>query len=130
MSKDNINLKIITPEGIIEDSHYNSISLPGAFGIFELLPNHENYISLLKTGVISENKKQEFTPIFIISNSFLRFDNKTNICEVNSQYAVDIVSAKKLKKELINKKISVSSDANERDFYNYLVQHFINYNIQ
>jgi F0F1-type ATP synthase epsilon subunit len=126
MSKAKINLKIITPEGGIEDSYHDSISLPGEFGVLELLPNHENYISLLKTGVISINKKTNFIPIFIISESFLRFDNSTNICEVNSEYAMNIMSAKKLEREFINRKIDSSSDANEKDFYNYLAQHFSN----
>jgi F0F1-type ATP synthase epsilon subunit len=126
MSKAKINLKIITPEGGIEDSYHDSISLPGEFGVLELLPNHENYISLLKTGVISINKKTNFIPIFIISESFLRFDNSTNICEVNSEYAMNIMSAKKLEREFINRKIDSSSDANEKDFYNYLAQYFSN----
>ena len=129
MSKAKINLKIITPEGVIEDSYHDSISFPGEFGVFELLPNHENYISLLKTGVISINKKPDFVPIFIISESFLRFDNTTNICEVNSEYAMDITSAKKLEIEFINRRIDGSSNTNEKDFYNYLVQYFSNNNV-
>ena len=126
MSKAKINLKITTPEGGIEDSYHDNISLPGEFGVFELLPNHENYISLLKTGIISINKKTSFVPIFIISESFLRFDNNTNICEINSEYAMNITSAKKLEREFINRKIDSSSDINEKDFYNYLAQYFSN----
>ena len=129
MSKAKINLKIITPEGGIEDSYHDNISLSGEFGVFELLPNHENYISLLKTGVISINKKPDFIPIFIISESFLRFDNNTNICEVNSEYAMDITSAKKLEIEFINRRIEDSNNINEKDFYNYLVQYFSNNNV-
>ena len=129
MSKVKINLKIITPEGDIEDSYHNNISLPGEFGVFELLPNHESYVSLLKTGIISINKKPNFIPIFIISESFLRFDNNTNICEINSEYAMDIASAKKLEKEFINRRIDDSSNINEKYFYNYLTQYFSNNNV-
>ena len=129
MSNGKINLKIVTPEGCIEDSHYDGILLPGEFGIFELLPNHENYISILRTGIVSTYKKHDCIPIFIISQSFLRFDNSTNICEINSAYAVDITNSKKLEREFINNKLEGSNNSDERDFYKYLSEYFLINNV-
>jgi F0F1-type ATP synthase epsilon subunit len=129
MSKGKIHLKIVTPEGYVENSHHDAILLPGEFGIFELLPNHENYISILRTGIVSVCKKHDFVPIFIIARSLLRFDNNTNTCEINSPYAVDIMNPKKLEREFINNKLKGSNNSDERDFYNYLSEYFFINNV-
>jgi F0F1-type ATP synthase epsilon subunit len=124
MFKGKINLKIVTPEGYIEDSRYDGILLPGEFGIFELLPNHENYISILRTGIISAYKNHDFIPIFIISQSFSRFDNSANTCEINSPYAIDVTNPKKVEREFINNKLEGSNNSDERYFYNYVSEYF------
>ena len=85
--KGKVNLKIVIPDGIIEDSYHDSIKLPGLFGIFEVLPGHENYISLLAQGVISIKSQGKFLPYYIISKSFFQFKNHTNMCEISSEYA-------------------------------------------
>lgn len=90
MNKTKINLKIITPNGIIEDSNHRSIKLPGLFGIFEILPGHENYLTLLKKGIISIDSKNKFLSYYLISDSLFRFNRKTSLCQIIAEYAIDI----------------------------------------
>ncbi len=45
-----MQLEIITPENIVYSGNAKSVSLPGADGVFQLLPNHAPIISSLQQG--------------------------------------------------------------------------------
>ena len=125
MNKKKISLKIITPEGIVNDTQEFKISLHAELGDFELLPDHENYISLLKEGVVSIYKNGSFIPYFIISKSFLRFDNSLNACEIVSDYAIDILEVEKLENGHINEIISNSQYEDDKSFYKFISQYLL-----
>lgn len=125
MNKKKINLKIVTPGGIVHDTQELRISLHGELGDFELLPDHENYISLLKEGIISIYKDRNFIPHFIISKSFMRFDNSSNTCEIISDYAISALEVKNLKNDHINEIISNSNYEDERSFYKFVSQYLL-----
>lgn len=124
MPKDKIDLRIITPEMSINRDRNSAVFLSGLFGQFELLPNHEDYISLLQIGVIGLKKDKCFVDSFIISNSFLRFDNTLNVCEINTEYFFDIIHQQRVEKDFISHKIQRSSNTKEVEFYNYLLEYY------
>ena len=125
MNKKKISLKIITPEGIVNDTKEFKISLHGELGDFEILPDHENYTSLLREGVISIFKDGNFIPYFIISKSFLIFDNSLNACEIASDYAINVLDLEKLENERINEIISNSQYEDEKSFYKFISQYLL-----
>ena len=94
-------------------------------GVFELLPNHENYISTLKEGVISICKKENFAPYFIVSKAFMKFENSSNTCEVIGDYAINISEVKNLKKDYINEIILNSHYEDEKSFYKFISQYLL-----
>ena len=129
MCENKINLKIITPYRTVKNLHCNSIQLTNTFGVFEILPNHENYITILEKGIIAvslENNGLRFLPHFIISRSFLKFKNSINTCYISSEYAINILQVKEkdIEKQYIRKRIRESCNNNEKDCYELLGNFF------
>jgi F0F1-type ATP synthase epsilon subunit len=119
MQKDKIKLQIITPDKTVVDEDYNVIFCPGEAGDFELLANHENFISKLKTGVISVNNT--ITQSFIVSQSFMKFDHANNICKIIVEFAIAIQDIKSLGNNSdITKKITQSHSEKEKEFYQFI----------
>ena len=85
MQKSEIKFKITTPDKIIVDGYYSSVIFPGESGNFELLANHENFISQLKVGTIHAKAKDHTTSEFVVSASFAKFSHHQNICEVAAE---------------------------------------------
>lgn len=57
-----MKLQIISPERILFEGEVQNVSLPGASGLFDVLPHHAPLISLLQEGTIqyeTEGKKLE-----------------------------------------------------------------------
>jgi F-type H+-transporting ATPase subunit epsilon len=48
-----MNLEIISPEKIIYNGKVDSVTLPGAIGLFTVLDRHAPIISVLKKGTLS-----------------------------------------------------------------------------
>jgi F-type H+-transporting ATPase subunit epsilon len=48
-----MNLEIISPERIIYSGEVNSVTLPGASGLFTILDHHAPIISVLKKGALT-----------------------------------------------------------------------------
>jgi F-type H+-transporting ATPase subunit epsilon len=48
-----MNLEIISPEKIIYSGEADSVTLPGAIGLFTVLNHHAPIISVLKKGVLT-----------------------------------------------------------------------------
>ena len=45
-----LNLKIVSPSGVLFDNSVESVMVPGTLGPFEILNNHAPIISSFKTG--------------------------------------------------------------------------------
>ena len=116
-----IKLKIITPERTVIDSHFNKILLPGKSGDFQLLYNHENFISRLRMGIISVDIKGSLTPSFVISQAFATFNQDQNMCEVTTEFAVAISEIKILSKSDITKKMDFSTFEPEKQLYQFIL---------
>ena len=116
IKKRRLTLRIITPNQIINDSNHESIQLPGFFGSFTILPDHENYFGLLKAGIVSVTNNYRSSYHCIISQSFFQFHNAKNICEIMSEYATLDLQIEDLEQD-ITKKIKNSNNQNEKDFY-------------
>jgi F-type H+-transporting ATPase subunit epsilon len=117
MHRDKIKLKIITPEKIIENADYDAVVLPGETGDFELLVNHENFISILRVGTIYASTKDHIVASFVVSKSFMRFSNAKNICEVTAEYAMSMAEIKQLGADEITRRIKETSSQSKKQFY-------------
>ena len=114
--KRRLTLRIITPSQIISDSNHETIQLPGFFGIFAILPDHENYFGLLKAGIVLVTNNNRSSYHCVISQSFFQFHNTENICEIMSEYATLHLQIKDSEQDL-NTRITNSNNQNEKDFY-------------
>ncbi len=52
MSESNIDVAIVTPQGILFEGKAKSVVLPGEKGVFEVLSNHKALLSRLLAGEI------------------------------------------------------------------------------
>lgn len=52
MTKDQIDVSIVTPDGVLFEGKVHSVILPGEEGVFEVLPHHKALLSLLLPGDI------------------------------------------------------------------------------
>ncbi len=52
MSESNLDVSIVTPQGILFEGKAQSVILPGEKGVFEVLPNHKPLLSRLLSGEI------------------------------------------------------------------------------
>ena len=48
-----LNLKIVSPSGVLFDNSVESVMVPGTLGPFEILNNHAPIISSLEPGEVS-----------------------------------------------------------------------------
>jgi F-type H+-transporting ATPase subunit epsilon len=117
MHRDKIKLKIITPEKIIENADYDAVILPGETGDFELLANHENFISTLRAGAIYASTKDHIAASFVVSKSFMRFSHAQNVCEVAAEYAMSMVEIKQLGADEITRRMKEASSESKKQFY-------------
>ncbi|WPX96245.1 FoF1 ATP synthase subunit delta/epsilon [Candidatus Bandiella euplotis] len=120
MQKDKIRLRIITPEKIIVDECYKAITLPGEAGDFQLLANHENFISQLSAGIVYTGANEDKHLSFVISRSFAKFIHEQNLCEVISEYALSMTDIKKMAKGDVTKKLANTKIESEIQFYQFI----------
>ena len=81
MKKKNICLIIVTPEKTSKE-YYDSIILPGIYGQFELLSEHQDIISILDKGYIHATHAKHTSKISVKKSSLVMFNNKSNSCTI------------------------------------------------
>ena len=123
MNKKEINLRIITPDSGIKESNHSSIQVLGSHGVFQMLPFHEDYIDILRQGIVLVAHQEIFKPYCIISKSLLKFDNVANRCEISSAYAANISEIQNFHKDYVSDRVQHSDDQDEKDFYIVLQQY-------
>jgi F0F1-type ATP synthase epsilon subunit len=106
-----IALKILTPQGIYYENEEFKIKIYGAAGVFELLPNHTNFMSILRRSIIYVYKNNNPAPCVAIKSAILQFNNILNTCTVISEFAISISN--------INKK-NKNNILNSYDYENFL----------
>ena len=109
----NLQLKIITPEGVVKEIFADSITLPTESGEITVLPNHIPLVSVLRPGEITVRLggKEEYLSV---STGFLELHNN-NITiladtaeSVESLVEEEILKAKKRAEDLLAEKRAVA----------------------
>lgn len=95
MLKSKIQILIITPYGIECKEESSKIQIQSEDGIVELLPNHQNYFSIVKKSAILLYIKQLYIPIAIVDQSLLLFNSAKNTCLILSESAFNIFNISK-----------------------------------
>ncbi|MFC1600606.1 hypothetical protein ACFL25_00880 [Patescibacteria group bacterium] len=71
MEKENFKLKVVSREGMLFEGEVNSITSNNEKGVFDVLAQHANFISLIKKGLLIrdvENNEREI----IFDNALLK----------------------------------------------------------
>ena len=64
-------LEVVSPEATLFSGEVNSVAVPGANGVFQVLDNHAPIVSILNPGTVKIGGKN------IIASSFLKMCNIT-----------------------------------------------------
>ena len=75
-----MNLKIISPEKIIYKGEADSVTLPGAMGLFTILSHHAPIISVLKNGAVTYKVGDNEKKIEINSGFVEAKQNAVSVC--------------------------------------------------
>jgi len=101
-----MKLEIITPNGVIFDDDVKQVTLPGSEGEFGVLAKHATLVSILDTGVIVIDRKDNKEVAVAINSGYVKVDEDKTTCIVDGAVALsgeDTNMAKALKeaKELL-----------------------------
>jgi len=75
-----MHLEIISPEKIIYKGEVDSVTLPGAVGLFTILNHHAPIISVLKNGVVIYKVGEDEQKIEINSGFVEAKQNMVSVC--------------------------------------------------
>ncbi len=77
-----MNLDIVTPDRRVIVGETTDVVIPGVEGEFEVLPDHEAFLSALGTGILSFRRNNELVKL-MVSGGFVEVDanNITVMCE-------------------------------------------------
>lgn len=79
---DKLHLKVVSPERVLYSKEVLEVEIPGQEGDFGILPNHEAFISILASGLLTARTTDRVEYIFIGGG----FANVTdNVCTVLSE---------------------------------------------
>jgi len=109
-----MKLEIVTPEGVIFDDEVKQVTIPGSEGEFGVLAGHAAVVSLLDTGVITIERKDNREVSVAINGGYVKVDEEKTLCMVDGAVALsgdDTNLAKALAeaKELLEKAQSSST---------------------
>jgi F-type H+-transporting ATPase subunit epsilon len=103
-----MKLEIVTPLGVIFDGEVKQVTLPGSEGEFGVLPEHSSLVSLLKTGVIVIETKDNKEVSVAINSGYVKVEEDKTLCIVDGAVALsgddnNLAQAIKEAKELLLK---------------------------
>lgn len=75
-----MQLEIISPEKIIYTGLADSVTLPGALGLFTILDRHAPIISVLDKGTLSYRRSGEDVEMAITGGFVEAKENKVSVC--------------------------------------------------
>jgi F-type H+-transporting ATPase subunit epsilon len=85
-----LNVEIVTPDGIVFAGEVTSCTAPGVSGQFQILKNHAPYLAILQIGEIKVEMEDGIKP-FATSGGFLEVkDNIISIIVESAEFADDI----------------------------------------
>jgi F-type H+-transporting ATPase subunit epsilon len=80
-----LDVRLVTPKGVVAHEHTDALTAPGELGEFELLPGHVPMLTALKPGVLVIGDKERSR--YAVSAGYLRVD-PSNAIEVLVEQAV------------------------------------------
>jgi len=109
-----IKLEIITPNGVIFDDEVKQLTVPGSEGEFGILARHAAVVSLLDTGVITIERKDNSEISVAINGGYIKVEEEKTLCMVDGAVALsgddtNLAKAIAEAKELIEKAQSRST---------------------
>ncbi len=113
-----LKLEIVTPNGVIFDKDVKQVTLPGSEGEFGVLARHASLVSLLTTGVIVIETKENKTIAVAINSGYVKVEEEKTTCIVDGAVALDgedndiskaLESAKELLKSTEASNIAIAS---------------------
>ena len=109
-----MKLEIVTPDGVIFDDEIKQVTVPGGEGEFGILAGHAAVVSLLDTGVITIERKDNREVSVAINGGYVKVEEEKTLCMVDGAVALsgdDTNLAKALAeaKELLEKAQSSST---------------------
>ncbi len=101
-----MKLEIVTPNGVIFDDEVKQVTLPGSEGEFGVLPRHSTVLSLLNTGVIVIDTKDNKEISVAINSGYVKVKEDRTLCIVDGAVALsgddnNLAKAIKEAKELL-----------------------------
>jgi len=83
-----MKLEIVTPEGVIFDDEVKQVTVPGSEGEFGVLAGHAAVVSLLDTGVIVIERKDNREVSVAINGGYVKVDEEKTLCMVDGAVAL------------------------------------------
>ena len=83
-----MKLEIVTPLGVIFDDEVKQVTLPGSEGEFGVLPKHSTILSLLNTGVIVIDTKDNKELSVAIDSGYVKVEEDKTLCIVDGAVAL------------------------------------------
>ena len=85
-----IHLEVVTPAGQVVSEDVDIVTAPGTSGEFGVLAHHANFLSTIKTGVLSF-KKDKLIKYLMVSRGFAEVsDNTITFLVESAEYGYDI----------------------------------------
>ena len=84
-----MKLEIVTPLGVIFDNEVKQVTLPGSEGEFGVLPEHSSLVSLLKTGVIVIETKNNKEVSVAINSGYVKVEENKTLCIIDGAVALN-----------------------------------------
>ncbi len=109
-----MKLEIVTPNGVIFDDEVKQVTVPGGEGEFGILAGHATVVSLLDTGVISIERKDNRVVSVAVNGGYVKVDEEKTLCMVDGAVALsgddtNLAKAISEAKELLEKAQSSST---------------------
>jgi len=109
-----MKLEIVTPDGVIFDDEVKQVTIPGSEGEFGVLAGHAAVVSLLDTGVITIERKDNREVSVAINGGYVKVDEDKTLCMVDGAVALsgddtNLARALAEAKELLEKAQSSST---------------------
>ena len=114
-----IKLKITTPERVVLEKEFESVSLPTENGEITVLSNHVSLLTALVAGEVLAREKNGQETFMAVSGGFMEFhDNEMNILADTAERAeeIDLERAEKARKRAEEAKQEVGKNLDETQY--------------
>ena len=85
-----IHLEVVTPAGQVVSEEVDIVTAPGTSGEFGVLAHHANYLTTVKTGVLSFKTDKQVKYIMISKGFAEVSDNAVTLLVESAEYGYDI----------------------------------------